>query len=120
MDFAIDLSTGKTYKAFKVSYTQAKTLKLVCSVCKEKVFKRVRNIPNETHMFAHHKGGSPDCELYFPSVSDASSGTNEVGISRGQTFEKFISDISSVRTLFEQIQLISRKGLNIIGDGFVK
>ena len=27
---------------------------------------------------------------------------------------------SSVRTLFEQIQLISRKGLNIIGDGFVK
>ena len=28
--------------------------------------------------------------------------------------------VSSVRTLFEQIQLISRKGLNIIGDGFVK
>ena len=31
-----------------------------------------------------------------------------------------IMSISSVRTLFEQIQLISRKGLNIIGDGFVK
>ena len=30
------------------------------------------------------------------------------------------SKSSSVRTLFEQIQLISRKGLNIIGDGFVK
>ena len=33
---------------------------------------------------------------------------------------KWILSISSVRTLFEQIQLISRKGLNIIGDGFVK
>ena len=95
MDFAIDLSTGKTYKAFKVSYALARTLKLVCPVCKEKVFKRVRNIPNETHMFAHYKGGSPDCELYFPSVSDAPSGTNVVGISRGQTFEKFISDIDT-------------------------
>ena len=33
---------------------------------------------------------------------------------------EFISKVTSVPTLFEQIQLISRKGLNIIGDGFVK
>ena len=95
MEFATNLSTGKTYEAVKVSYSQAHTLRLVCPVCKEKVFKLVRRIPQETHMFAHHKGGSPDCELYFPSVSDASSGTNLVGISRGQTFEKFISDIDT-------------------------
>ncbi len=28
--------------------------------------------------------------------------------------------ITSVRTLFEQIQLVSRMCLNVIGDGFVK
>jgi hypothetical protein len=33
---------------------------------------------------------------------------------------KFISSFISVRTLIEQIQLISRKGLDVIGDDVVK
>ena len=95
MEFAASLSTGKTYEALKVNYAQAKTLKLVCPVCKEKVFKRVRRIPHETHMFAHHKGGSPDCELYFPASSDRSLTTTGFSVSRGQTFEQFIRDIDA-------------------------
>src|SRR5687767_10943536 len=63
MDYARSLSTGKEYSADSVTYDQARALKLVCPVCKEKVFKRVRKIPSETHFFCHHRGGSPDCEL---------------------------------------------------------
>ena len=95
MEFATSLSTGRTYEAFKVSYSQAKTLKLVCPVCKEKVFKRVRHIPHETHMFAHHKGGSPDCELYFPAATYGSPISTDKSISRGQTFDQFVRDIDS-------------------------
>ena len=93
MNYAKSLSTGRTYQADKVSYAQAKGLKLVCPFCTEKVFKRVRKIPHETHMFAHHKGGSPDCELYFPATSDSHSADASDGISRGQTFEEFINGI---------------------------
>ena len=93
MEFATSLSTGRTYEAFKVSYSKAKTLKLVCPVCKEKVFKRVRHIPHETHMFVHHKGGSPDCELYFPAAADQWVTDSGPGVSRGQTFNQFIRDI---------------------------
>ena len=32
----------------------------------------------------------------------------------------FINNITSVPTLFEQIQLVSRMCLNVIGEGFVK
>ena len=95
MEFATSLSTGKTYEAVKVSYAQANALKLVCPVCKEKVFKRVRRIPHETHMFAHHKGGSPDCELYFPATSDVPSPTAGSSAPRGQTFEQFIRDVDT-------------------------
>ena len=95
MEFATSLSTGKTYEAVKVNYAQAKTLKLVCPVCKEKVFKRVRHIPHETHMFAHYKGGSPDCELYFPAATDEPSTASGFSVSRGQTFEQFIRDIDA-------------------------
>ena len=95
MEFATSISTGKTYEAVKVNYAQANTLKLVCPVCKEKVFKRVRHIPHETHMFAHHKGGSPDCELYFPAATDEPSTASGLSVSRGQTFEQFISDIDA-------------------------
>ena len=95
MDYAKSLSTSKTYEAFKVNYAQAKALKLVCPVCKEKVFKRVRSIPHETHMFVHYKGGSPDCELYFPATTDGRSAASELSVSRGQTFEKFIKEIDA-------------------------
>jgi peptidyl-prolyl cis-trans isomerase A (cyclophilin A) len=94
MDFAISLSTGKTYEASVVNYEQTKSLKLVCAVCKEKVFKRVRRIPLKTHMFVHYKGGSPGCELYSPSVASETPFTGDLGVSRGQSFEQFITDIN--------------------------
>jgi len=94
MDFATSLSTGKTYEAFLVNYAQTKSLKLVCPVCKEKVFKRVRRVPHETHMFVHHKGGSTGCELYYPGVSDGTTFTGDFSVSRGQSFEQFIADIN--------------------------
>ena len=108
MEFATSLSTGKTYEAFKVSYSQAHTLRLVCPVCKEKVFKLVRRIPQETHMFAHHKGGSPDCELYFPATTDQRVPDLGPGVSRGQTFNQFISDIDNdLQTLLVNAGLIA-------------
>ena len=113
MEFATSLSTGKTYEAVKVSYAQAKALKLVCPVCKEKVFKRVRRIPHETHMFAHHKGGSPDCELYFPATSDVPSTTAGLSAPRGQTFEQFIRDIDAdLRNLLIAAQIIPERGMD--------
>ena len=113
MEFATSLSTGKTYEAVKVSYAQAKALKLVCPVCKEKVFKRVRRIPHETHMFAHHKGGSPDCELYFPATSDGPSTTAGLSAPRGQTFEQFIRDIDAdLRNLLIAAQIIPERGID--------
>ena len=113
MEFATSLSTGKTYEAVKVSYAQAKPLKLVCPVCKEKVFKRVRRIPHETHMFAHYKGGSPDCELYFPATSDGPSPTAGLSAPRGQTFEQFIRDIDTdLRNLLIAAQIIPERGID--------
>ena len=113
MEYAKSLSTGKTYEARKVNYAQAKTLKLVCPVCKEKVFKRVRHIPQETHMFAHHKGGSLDCELYFPATTDGPSRDIGLGISRGQTFEQFIKDIDAdLRELLAAAKLIPERGFD--------
>ena len=113
MEFATSLSTGKTYEAFKVNYSQAKPLKLVCPVCKEKVFKRVRRIPHETHMFAHHKGGSPDCELYFPAASYGPSTTSGYSIQRGQTFEQFIRDIDEdLRSFLVATQIIPGGGID--------
>jgi formylglycine-generating enzyme required for sulfatase activity len=113
MEFATSLTTGRTYEAFKVSYSQVKTLKLLCPVCKEKVFKRVRRIPHETHMFAHHKGGSPDCELYFPASFDRSLTTTGFSVSRGQTFEQFIRDIDAdLRNLLITAQIIPERGID--------
>ena len=121
MEFATSLSTGKTYEAPKVNYAQAKTLKLVCPVCKEKVFKRVRKIPHETHMFAHHKGGSPDCELYFPAVTYGALVTTDKNIQRGQTFEQFIKDIdANIESLLVNSRLINspidHRNLNTLGS----
>ena len=113
MEFATSLSTGKTYEAAKVSYAQVKALKLVCPVCKEKVFKRVRRIPHETHMFAHHKGGSPDCEFYFPATSDNRSIADTDGMSRGQNFEEFINGIyEDIRQLLIQARLIQENSFD--------
>ena len=113
MEFATSLSTGRTYEAFKVNYAQARTLRLVCPVCKEKVFKRVRRIPHETHMFAHYKGGSPDCELYFPAATDVPSAASGFSVSRGQTFEQFIRDINAdLRNLLIAAQIITERGID--------
>ena len=46
-------------------------------------------------MFAHHKGGSPDCELYFPAATDEPFNASGLSVSRGQTFEQFIRDIDA-------------------------
>ncbi len=121
MEFAASLATGKTYEAPKVNYAQAKTLKLVCPVCKEKVFKRVRQIPHETHMFVHHKGGSPDCELYFPAATYGSSVATDHSVPRGQTFEQFIKDIdASIASLLINAGLINSpidcRNLNILSS----
>ena len=108
MEFATSLSTGKTYEAVKVNYAQAKTLKLVCPVCKEKVFKRIRRIPHERHLFAHHQGGSPDCELYFPATSDQPTIGFGPSFSRGQTYSQFIRDIDQdLHTLLANAGLIA-------------
>lgn len=76
-----------------VTYEQTTGLKLVCPICHEKVFKRVRKIPNENHSFCHYQGGSPDCELYRPSNSDWTT-YSTAGVGRGQSLELFLDEIS--------------------------
>jgi hypothetical protein len=113
MEYAISFSTGKEYAAYSVSYAQVQELKLLCPVCKEKVFKRVRQTPKATHMFVHHRGGSPDCELYHPAVVAGSTSEGSNQFARGQTFAQFISDIEfDIQRVLIEARLIPQTGIS--------
>ena len=65
----------------------------------------MRKIPHVTHMFVHHAGGSPDCELYSPTTPSLAE--DETAIARRQTFGQFIRDIDSdLRRLLVEADVI--------------
>ena len=93
MDYALCLTTGREYEAWNVTYAQARSLRLICPVCKGLVFKSIRRVPAERHFFSHHHGGAPDCELYHPSpVADLRSEASSTD-AKGQEFALFLKSV---------------------------
>jgi hypothetical protein len=61
-------------------------------------------------MFVHHKGGSPDCELYFSRVANGQDTNRYSAPPQGQTFKSFIADVDKD---FERVLMAS----NLVSDG---
>ena len=109
METAVSLTTGREYRADKVTYDQARKLKLVCCICREKVFKRIRTIPDECHHFVHHKGGSAECELYHPDSGAEQSHNNNDSQSHQQDFWRFIEAVrNDLETIALNAGIVSR------------
>jgi hypothetical protein len=96
MEYALSLQDGLIYPANALTIPNAKELKLVCPVCKEKVFKKMRTVGSEIHFFSHHKGvGTSECELYHSSPPH--SGSREIVDGtplQSQSFKIFVAEIA--------------------------
>jgi hypothetical protein len=106
MEYALSFKDGTEYRAMAVSYDKAKALELICPVCKGKVFKRVRSIPEENHCFVHHKGGSRDCELYHAGAGTLTRAAFDA-MARGQDFQLFVKQVDqSIEGLLTKTRVV--------------
>lgn len=94
MKTGYSLLLGEFIDAEAISYTDCKSFQIVCSICREPVFKVERNQPPPTlHYLSHYeasKAFASECELRVKGISDQDK-ERDNSFSRGQKLEYFLS-----------------------------
>lgn len=106
---------GETVEAQRLDYDDCRAFQIVCPICREPVFKGVRNEPATTHYLSHYvsaKAYAAECELRVASFNGDEI-ERQNAFSRGQKLKLFLGVLPAAlnRIRFCDEELVALKRL---------